>query len=194
VPENKIYLPDAQVIIEAIPDVGYQFDGWSGDLVSLNNPETVTMDSDKVITALYTIIPPSLTVKRLEDTIEHESTYDAGDLVHKVGDYVMNDSFILTFQLPNNYLENIELIGENPITVSGEGFSLYSVSETLILPGESSYFQVLLIIDGTGEYSCDISIVSSGVIGTFTFTLDCNVIEIPAFSTGGTGVWNGIWE
>jgi levanase/fructan beta-fructosidase len=44
------------VTITATPDAGYQFDGWSGDAgASGSNPLSVTMDSDKSITANFSV-------------------------------------------------------------------------------------------------------------------------------------------
>ncbi len=44
-----------EVELTAIPDSGWLFDGWSGDLSGLNNPETITMDADKSVTATFTV-------------------------------------------------------------------------------------------------------------------------------------------
>ncbi len=45
-----------EMTLEAIADEGWEFDGWSGDLVSENAGETITMDSDKAITAVFTFV------------------------------------------------------------------------------------------------------------------------------------------
>ena len=51
---NKLeYLPGEQVIITASPTVGWVFTGWQGDLISSENPDTVTMNSDLNITAKF---------------------------------------------------------------------------------------------------------------------------------------------
>jgi uncharacterized repeat protein (TIGR02543 family) len=41
------------VTLTASADPGWTFAGWSGDLISANNPTTITMDSDKTITATF---------------------------------------------------------------------------------------------------------------------------------------------
>ncbi len=48
-----------QVSITAVPSSGYQFSGWSGDASGTSNMTTITMDSDKSVTASFSIIPPS---------------------------------------------------------------------------------------------------------------------------------------
>ena len=50
------YPEGAKVTLTAYPDTGWEFDGWSGDLVSTDNPVTITMDSNKSINATFTEI------------------------------------------------------------------------------------------------------------------------------------------
>jgi uncharacterized repeat protein (TIGR02543 family) len=45
-----------EVPVTAIPNSGYQFSGWSGDASGTSNPITITMDSDKSITANFSAI------------------------------------------------------------------------------------------------------------------------------------------
>jgi len=42
--------------LEAIPTEGWKFDGWTGDLVSIDAIESITMDADKAITATFSLI------------------------------------------------------------------------------------------------------------------------------------------
>jgi uncharacterized repeat protein (TIGR02543 family) len=53
IPSQTTYAPSTIVQLTAIPDNGYRFVGWSGALVSSNNPESITMDSDKTVTATF---------------------------------------------------------------------------------------------------------------------------------------------
>src|SRR6185436_5125453 len=39
--------------LRAIPDAGFAFGGWSGDVTGTNNPITVTVNSDKNVTARF---------------------------------------------------------------------------------------------------------------------------------------------
>ena len=41
------------VTLTAVADPGWRFSGWSGDLVSTNNPATITMNADKTVTANF---------------------------------------------------------------------------------------------------------------------------------------------
>ncbi|MCW4043139.1 MAG: hypothetical protein NWE90_05390 [Candidatus Bathyarchaeota archaeon] len=57
-PEPGTYTYDGgtYVTIEAIPNSGYEFTGWSGDASGATNPITIAMDSDKSITANFSAI------------------------------------------------------------------------------------------------------------------------------------------
>ena len=44
--------------LTALPAIGWQFDGWSGDLTGDASPQGILMDSDKEVTATFTEIPP----------------------------------------------------------------------------------------------------------------------------------------
>ncbi len=55
-PGSYTYDPGTEVTIEAIPDSGYGFSGWTGDVLDgheNDNPITITMDGDKSITANF---------------------------------------------------------------------------------------------------------------------------------------------
>lgn len=58
-PGAHFYEVDAEARIKAVADKNYRFSNWSGDASGLTNPLTVTMDSDKSITANFLgIFPP----------------------------------------------------------------------------------------------------------------------------------------
>jgi uncharacterized repeat protein (TIGR02543 family) len=52
-PDQATYGCGELVTLTAIPDAGYEFTGWSGDLSGSENPATITMNSDKNITANF---------------------------------------------------------------------------------------------------------------------------------------------
>ena len=51
------YLAGSVVQMTAYPSAGWEFTGWSVDLTGTNNPEYLTMDSNKTVTATFTEIP-----------------------------------------------------------------------------------------------------------------------------------------
>ncbi len=55
-PSGGTYNDGTMVTLTATPDSGWQFNSWSGDLSGSNNPETITMDANKTVTATFTEI------------------------------------------------------------------------------------------------------------------------------------------
>ena len=53
-PGGGTYSEDTVVTLTASADSGWQFDHWTGDLSGSTNPATITMDSDKSVTAMFT--------------------------------------------------------------------------------------------------------------------------------------------
>jgi len=56
-PVGGIYTDGTMVTVTATPDAGWQFDGWSDDLVGTQNPDTITVDADKTVTATFSVVP-----------------------------------------------------------------------------------------------------------------------------------------
>ncbi len=52
-PPGGTYPEGTVVTLTATPDSGWKFDNWSGDLSGSTNPTTITMDSDKTVTANF---------------------------------------------------------------------------------------------------------------------------------------------
>lgn len=61
-PTNGTYPDGTSVTLSATADAGYQFTGWSGDATGNTNPLNITMDADKTIAAMFSIIKRSLTI------------------------------------------------------------------------------------------------------------------------------------
>ena len=59
-PDQVTYNSGAQVQLTATADAGWKFSGWTGDLASISNPASITMDSNKSVTATFTAIPPTM--------------------------------------------------------------------------------------------------------------------------------------
>ena len=47
------YEEGGSTVLTALPEEGYEFDGWTGDVESMENPVTVTLYSDMTIRALF---------------------------------------------------------------------------------------------------------------------------------------------
>jgi uncharacterized repeat protein (TIGR02543 family) len=53
-PDQDTYGYGSEAVLTAIADPGWTFDHWSGDLSGSINPSTITIDSDKTVTAVFT--------------------------------------------------------------------------------------------------------------------------------------------
>lgn len=56
-PSSGTYEENTVVSLSATPADGYQFDGWGGDLSGRQNPISITMDSDKTVSATFIETP-----------------------------------------------------------------------------------------------------------------------------------------
>jgi len=61
-PDQATYANGTVVTLTATPDLGWSFSGWSGDLTGSTNPDTITMDANKNVTAHFTQITYTLTI------------------------------------------------------------------------------------------------------------------------------------
>ena len=52
-PDETNYSYGTIVKLTAVPDLGWSFVNWSGDLISSTNPVNITIDSDKTVTATF---------------------------------------------------------------------------------------------------------------------------------------------
>jgi uncharacterized repeat protein (TIGR02543 family) len=61
-PNQNTYTYGTIVELTAIPDTGWLFSHWSGDLSGSNNPENITIDGDKTVTAHFSINEYTITI------------------------------------------------------------------------------------------------------------------------------------
>jgi len=71
-PNKAFYTYGEEVELTAIPDTGYDFSGWSGDLSGNNNPETIIINGNKTVTAHFTLKQYTITasVSGIGGTVE----------------------------------------------------------------------------------------------------------------------------
>lgn len=55
-PDSAAYVEGTQVELTAIPDEGYEFTGWSGNVTGLENPITISMDSTIYVIANFSLV------------------------------------------------------------------------------------------------------------------------------------------
>lgn len=60
-PSGGIYLEGTTVLLTAIPDSGYYFEKWGGDLTGSANPDSILIDGDKMVLATFKKQPTGVT-------------------------------------------------------------------------------------------------------------------------------------
>ncbi len=60
-PGTNYYLPGSAISIQATPDAGYVFSGWTGDITSGSNPLDFTLEAATVIQANFIPLAPAVT-------------------------------------------------------------------------------------------------------------------------------------
>ena len=80
-PDQTTYSSGTSVTLTAEGNVGWNFTGWSGDLTGSDNPETLLMDSNKTVTATFSLmekVESYLVVRGLGDGIYYR-LYNSGE-------------------------------------------------------------------------------------------------------------------
>ena len=75
-PAGGIYAEGTVVELTAAPAAGWAFDGWSEDLTGTVNPVTLTMDTDKNVTATFALgtTPPVILTQPADQTVSEGQT------------------------------------------------------------------------------------------------------------------------
>jgi hypothetical protein len=83
-PDQAVYMDGDVVQITASPNLGAQFDHWSGAISSPANPVNVTINGDTSVTANYVLDEYTLTIKSDHGTVMRapdKPTYHYGDVI-----------------------------------------------------------------------------------------------------------------
>ncbi|MFO8145750.1 MAG: ice-binding family protein [Gillisia sp.] len=179
-PNQQNYNSGVEVVLTATPATGYEFTSWSGDATGSANPLTVTMNSDKNITANFTLIESSFTlnVTAQNGTVSktpNQQTYNDGTQV------------VLT-ATPNNGYEFTSWSGDatgsnNPLTVTMNSDKDITANFTLI---ESSFTLNVTAQNGTVSKNPDQQNYNDGATVILTATPN-NGYEFTSWSGDATG-------
>jgi NOL1/NOP2/fmu family ribosome biogenesis protein len=168
-PASGEYEEGARIEVQATANEGWVFDSWQGDISGSNNPAVVTMDSDKIFTALFQPreYPLDITVDgggSVEETIveEKRKEYEPGTVVELnavaddgwrfvewQGDLQGNDN---PQQITVDEAKNVTAVFERrdyPLTVNTEGEG--SVEEVVVeTPAKTDYeFETVVELTAT---------------------------------------------
>ena len=160
IPDKVRYLPGEVVTVTAVADAGWVFSAWSGAISSTAVSTTITMNSNKAITA--TFVPNSLTVNKVGNgnvTVSPvKANYNAGEVVTLTavadagwtfnswsGDITgstspktitMNGSKVVTATFIENSVEtfnlNISKVGNGNVTVTPDKASYLSGEQVTV--------------------------------------------------------------
>ena len=138
------YNHGSQIKLTAVPNKGWEFDRWEGDLSGNVNPETIFIDSTKNIAAFFKLKKYPLAIK-----INGEGTVDEELLLGKVGDYIHGSQIKLT-AVPNKGWEFDRWEGDLSGSVNPETIVLDS-SKMVDAFFEKSPYTLEININGGGS-------------------------------------------
>jgi len=73
-PHSESFAADSVVSLEAVPDSGYGFTGWSGDMGGGTNPDFITMDDHKSVIANFAVHTLTATASAAPSTVASGGT------------------------------------------------------------------------------------------------------------------------
>ncbi|MHC4628001.1 MAG: InlB B-repeat-containing protein, partial [Planctomycetota bacterium] len=83
-PDQASYNHGERVTLRAVPDTGYRFSNWAGDLAGSTNPATLIMDADRAVSAGFAVQSYSLTVTATDGSVTRspdQPSYNHGETV-----------------------------------------------------------------------------------------------------------------
>ncbi len=174
------------VNLTAIADAGWIFSGWSGDLTGSDNPDIITIDGDKTITATFVQDEYALTISTVGNGAVSinitQPTCHHGEVVQLIaipatgcsfsgwsGDFTSMDNpasitvtcdmaVTATFTI-NQYMLTV-VQGEHGTITPGTTTVNYGSSQTFTITPDTGYHTEDVIVDG----------VSVGAVSSYAFT------------------------
>ena len=96
-PDQATYTSGTVVTLTATPATGYSFSGWGGNLSGSTNPQSITINANKTVTAAFTLIEYTLAVSTTgSGTVTknpNQATYHYGDVVQLTANPATGYSF-----------------------------------------------------------------------------------------------------
>ena len=176
-PNQATYSSGANVVLTATPNTGYVFTSWSGDATGSANPLTVTMNSNKNITANFTAVVNAFTlnVTAVNGTVvknPDQPTYNSGVGVQLTA--TANSGYTFTSW-------SGDAAGSaNPLTVIMNSNKNITANFTLnapVGPGD-------VVLGGAGNFEI---LTMSGISTTGVTSITGNIGVSPMAATGITG-------
>ncbi len=158
-PSGGVYNENTVITLTAIPDPGWQFDGWSGDLSGAINPVTLTMDADKFVTATFSEVPANQFTLTVSTTGQGSVTLNPAGGVYDAGTVVTVEALPDAGWLFNDW--SGDLSGNNtPATITVDANK--AITANFILDGGGSGGPVVHVETQTGSSASSGSVSTSG--------------------------------
>jgi len=191
-PSQSSYASGTVVTLTATPSPGYTFTGWSGDLSGATNPTTITMSTNRSVTAVFQ-------AETLMYTLTTTASPSAGGTISRfpnVASYASGTVVTLTAIPASGYTfagwsgdlsgatnpTTITMSTNRSITATFTGLPKYTLTPSAgtggtitpstpqaILQGGSTTFT---IVPSAGYHIADVSVdgVSQGIVSSYSFT------------------------
>ena len=174
-PSGGVYAPGTSVTLTALPDAGWEFEGWSGISVFPpdQNPTTITVNDNVTATATFKNLTPQVTL--VVDSIGLGSVL----AVPEVGDdgtYDLGATVVLT-AVPATDWEFVEWLGDITSTDNPVSFAVDS-NMTVTASYKSTFTQFALNMNLVGKGN--VSINPMPVINTYDTNTVVHLTAIPA--------------
>mgnify|MGYP002712954886 CR=1 FL=1 len=170
-PDQVAYDPASSVTLTAVPATHWNFDSWSGDLTGTNNPETLLMDTDKTVTANFSLDP----------TFDYAFTFDTdGELEGWEGDASV------TVSGPTSGLVTLSLTAN-----SWSRFNLYDFPIPATVTDPSKYNKVTIKLQNLSSTTDQIGLVIDGTTTTYDLGTNDTAINTYDFDLTAIPTWTG---
>jgi len=171
-PNTTNWTQGENVTLEAFPAAGWAFEEWTGNLTGSTNPDNITMDGDKNVTANFTELPPQISAD--PPNLTFSATVGGANPANQALDICNSGGEIL------NWTANIT--GTNV-----SWLSMSPMNGTNLTNGICNYTQVAVNITNmtAGTYYANITITAPGASNSpheVLVTLNLGVPGAPAIS------------
>ncbi|MBS3817338.1 MAG: hypothetical protein KGY76_07230 [Candidatus Thermoplasmatota archaeon] len=187
-PDQELYEEGTEVALTASPSDGWYFDGWTGDLESGDREITLTMDSDKTLTAHFGEVGEDEYVLTIDRDGEGTTQPGPGDHVYSAGEEVTIEA------MPDEGWQFVEWTGDNgtiaDTTANQTTITMdenYSI--TALFEGMGPEFEVMnFTVEPTeGETPLEVTItaqIENVGYSEGTITLETDGIELNSWTLG----------
>ncbi len=135
-PDQPSYTYGQVVTLTALPAAGWMFSAWTGDLTGNQNPRTITMNANKLLTAHFSdAMAPEISSISLvsSDPVDTDPSYGWVNVSGTITDNVGVSQVLLQIRTPDNSWTNVSM------TLRSAGLYYYRSATAFSTAGNYSY-------------------------------------------------------